>query len=554
MDRNNSETRWRFGRFRAARPPCPIGICRSVLLASVTGLSYSANHAVIRRLDNARRTYLHPPSTGRNPSMQIKHLTGPALALTAFLPATALADGGAAAEIEMLKRENAQMKEMMMRMQEQLQNVMIQTKAMQQQADKDKQGKGKKGMVKSKKENITIATTGGGIKVKSSNGNKFKIGGRLMFDHDSYDKFWNGDGDGSAEENEIRRSRITLAGNSGKHWSYKFTANIDHEDETSSVDTGYLQYKSKPMYVKVGKYKRPGMLEERTSSKWLSTIERSILNEMADAALGKPSFGGVEVGFATKGDMPISGALGIYDDEDEDGEGGDEYGIGARISTAPKFGGGAFLHAGASYYNVDYAGNDYRVRSRLGMHTTGRPFETQKFKTDDIDQMGLELAYVSGPFSLQGEYMSVESDAAGGARIDRDGEDVTARRSDVDMTGYYMQATYTLTGETRGYKASSGAFKAIKPKGEMGAWELVVRYEDADVDVKAFGEEASVERMVLGVNWYATKNVKMMLNYVDAEAKDCKRGTENGNHAFKRCGYNGKDNGDGYSLRAQYVF
>ena len=480
--------------------------------------------------------------------MQIRHLTGPALALAALLPATALADGGAAAEIEMLKRENAQMKEMMMRMQEQLQNVMIQTKAMQQQAAQRQKGEGKKGMVKSKKENIVIGTTGGGIKVKSSNGNKFKIGGRLMFDHDSYDRFWNDEG-GSAEENEIRRSRITLAGNSGKHWSYKFTVNIDHESDDSDgepdkdrVDTGYLQYKNKPMYVKVGKYKRPGMLEERTSSKWISTIERSILNEMSGAVIGKPSFGGVEVGFATKGDMPVSGALGIYDDEIDEDDKGDEYGIGARISTAPKFGDGAFLHAGVSYYNVDNAGKDYRVRSRLGMHTTGRPFETNKFKTDDIDQMGLELAYVTGPFSLQGEYMSVESDAA------------MADSSDIDMTGFYAQAAYTLTGETRGYKASSGAFKAIKPKGEMGAWELVARYEDADVDVKAHGVEASVERMVLGVNWYVNKNVKMMLNYVDAEAKDCAMGTDAGEAAFKRCGYNGKDNGDGYSLRAQYVF
>ena len=481
--------------------------------------------------------------------MQIRHLTGPALALAAFLPATAPADGPSALdEIEMLKRENAQMKEMMMQMQEQLQNVMIQTKAMQQQAAQHQKGKGEKGMVKSKKENIVIATTGGGIKVKSSNGNKFKIGGRLMFDHDNYDRFWN-DGDGSAEENEIRRSRITLAGNSGKHWSYKFTVNIDHESGDSDgdpdkdrVDTGYLQYKNKPMYVKIGKYKRPGMLEERTSSKWISTIERSILNEMSGAVLGKPSFGGVEVGFATKGDMPISGALGVYDDEIDEADNGDEYGIGARISTAPKFGDGAFLHAGASYYNVDMAGKDYRVRSRLGMHTTGRPFETNKFATDDIDQMGLELAYVTGPFSLQGEYMSVESDAA------------NADSSDIDMNGFYAQAAYTLTGETRGYKAGSGAFKAVKPKGEMGAWELVARYEDADVDVKAHGVEASVERMVLGVNWYVNKNVKMMLNYVDAEAKDCALGTDAGDAAFKRCGYGEKDNGDGYSLRAQYVF
>ena len=487
--------------------------------------------------------------------MQIRHLTGPALALAAFLPAAALADGrGVAAEIEMLKRENAQMKEMMMQMQEQLQNVMIQTKAMQQQAAQRKGKKDRKGVVKSKHENIVIGTTGGGIKVKSSNGNKFKIGARIMLDHYNYDEFWNDEGDGSAEENQIRRSRFTLAGNSGKHWSYKLTVNVDHEGDGDSVDTGFLKYSSKPMYVRAGKYKRPGMLEERTSSKWLSTQERSILNEMAGSVLGKPDFGGVEVGFATKGDMPMSGAVGIYDDEDEDGEGGDEYGIGARISTSPKFGDDAFLHAGASYYNVDYAGEPLRIRSRMGIRTPGsRPFEVKRSFTDDIDQMGLELAYVTGPFSLQGEYMSLESDGTAGDALvtDDDGEYTGRIRSDIDMTGYYFQAAYTLTGEPRGYKASSGAFKGIKPKGGMGAWELVARYEDADVDVKALGQEASLERMVLGVNWYVNKNVKMMLNYIDAEIKDCATGDMN---AFVRCGRNGQSDGDAYSLRAQYVF
>ena len=485
--------------------------------------------------------------------MQIRHLIGPALALAAFLPATALAAGhGAAAEIEMLKRESAQMREMMMQLQEQLQNVIIQTKAMQQAAE-DRRSKRKKGMVKSKKENIVIGTTGGGIKVKSSNGNQFRLGARIMLDHYNYDEFWNDAGGGSAEENQIRRSRFTLAGNSGKHWSYKLTVNVDHEGDGDSVDTGFLKYSSRPMYVRAGKYKRPGMLEERTSSKWLSTQERSILNEMAGSVLGKPDFGGVEVGFATRGDMPMSGAIGIYDDEDEDGEGGDEYGIGARLSATPKFGDDAFLHAGASYYNVDYAGEPFRIRSRMGIRTpSSRPFEVKSSFTDDIDQMGLELAYVTGPFSLQGEYMSLESNgAAGAALVQEDGEYTGRIRSDIDMTGYYFQAAYTLTGEIRGYQASSGAFKGIKPKGGMGAWELVARYEDAEVDVKALDQEASLERLVLGINWYVDKNVKMMLNYVDAEIKDCATGDEN---AFVRCGRNGRDNGDAYSLRAQYVF
>ena len=568
-----------------------------------------------------------------------------ALTLAMALPASALASGE---EINHLKRENAEMKQMLMQMQEQLQEVMMKTNAMQQQAKKAaKEGDKKGGMVKSKKEDITISTTGGGIKVKSSKGNEFKIGGRLMYDYDSYDDFWDGE---DAEENEIRRSRITLSGKSGKNWSYKFTTNIDHEDEGASVDTGYLKYSSKPMYAMLGKYKRPGMLEERTSSKWISTIERSIINELSGAAIGKPDFGGISVGFATKGDMPMSGVVGVYDDEVEEDDGGDVYGVGARFSIMPKLSDDSFIHAGASFYTVDYKGNTHRMRTRMGVHTTGRPFETNSHESDDIDQFGVELAYVNGPFSLQGEFMNVESDGTnnnacgsgtytpeetetrdrkylavqtvaevrdpnnnsiltpaefaevdlgipeealaefddgyiygnigpdGGGNAARDlvvkvkeEVEVTQKEEmagfsntcDLEMDGFYLQAAYTLTGETRGYKGGSGAFAAIKPKNEGGAWEVVARYEDADIDIPGRSLSADLERMVLGVNWYVNKNVKFMLNYVDSEVDDCTTSTrsyalvdgtassETEDLSIKKCN---NDDGQAFSLRGQYVF
>ena len=222
--------------------------------------------------------------------------------------------------------------------------------------------------VKSEKGDLTVSMSGGGIKVKSVDGSEFKIGGRLMFDFDSYDDFW---ADEDGEESEIRRSRISLSGKSGKHWSYKFTTDIDHEDSKATVDTGYIKYSSKPMYAVLGKHKRPGMLEERISSKWHSTIEKSIVNDLSDAVLGKPDFGGISVGFVTDGDLPMSGAIGIYDDEIEEADGGDVYGVGARFALMPQFGDHSFLHAGASFYTVDYEGNTHRMRTHMGVHTAG---------------------------------------------------------------------------------------------------------------------------------------------------------------------------------------
>ena len=133
------------------------------------------------------------------------------------------------------------------------------------------------------------------------------------------------------------------------------------------------------------------------------------------------------------------------------------------------------------------------------------------------------------------------------------------------MDGFYVQAAYTLTGETRGYKSGLGAFAAIKPKDEGGAWEVVARYEDAEVDIPGRSLSADLERMVLGVNWYVNKNVKFMLNYVDSEMDGCSGGTRTFTNTvdgeddpvsedtfgFSNCS---DDDGQAFSLRGQYVF
>ena len=485
---------------------------------------------------------------------------------TAF-PATAIA--GSDDDIEMLKQQNAEMKEMMMRMQQQIQELANKANAVEH--TEAKKGK-KKGRVASKKENIVVSTTGGGIKVKSSNGNKFKIGGSVQLDHDNFDEFW-----GDAEENEIRRSRLALSGASGRSWSYKFVIDIDHEGEAASVDTGLVQYAAKPFYIRVGKFKRPGMLEARTSSKWVNTIERSIINELAGGVLSKPDFGGISLKYVSQGEgLPMSAELGIYDDELEEDDGDDIFGVGARISVAPQFN-DSFLHLGASYYRADYDGNSFRMRSRMGVHTADPPrdmenyiLDTQNHLTDDVDQYGLEAAYVAGPFSLQGEYMVVESDgseeeACGDSAGNDFGTPTCLWHRDMEMDGFYIQVAYTLTGESLGYSPAGGNFSGIRPKGRQGAWELVVQYADASLELPGLGIDASADSLVLGVNWYATRNVKVALNYIDSEVADCE-GTasytpDGGGDPIPAnlddlgsCGTDGVMDGDAYSLRLQYAF
>ena len=93
------------------------------------------------------------------------------LALLLTLPASALADGNALLD---LRNENAEIKQMLMQAQEELIGIREKAEAMRQPASGY-----------TSKEDLIISTTGGGIKVKSANGNTFRASGLLEFDHDS---------------------------------------------------------------------------------------------------------------------------------------------------------------------------------------------------------------------------------------------------------------------------------------------------------------------------------------------------------------------------------
>ncbi len=379
------------------------------------------------------------------------------------------------------------------------------------------------------KEEISIKTTGGGIKIKSNNGNSFAIGGRIMYDYDSYDGMYNFDNDGDdASESEFRRTRINIKGTSGKNWGYKMTVDIDEGE--AEIDTGYIQYKGLDFAkVMVGRFKAPFGLEELTSSKWISTIERSPGTELGFLS-GKPSF---QVALHGHSDRMFWQAA-LIDDDDEDDDGSDAYSMAGRIGG--HFGADKhnFVHLAASYATRDFGseGTDMKFRSRLGVHTIGRPLD-ETVGVDDADQLGLEAASVFGPFSLQAEYRTADFD-----------ENDSDRASDVDVRSYYVQASYILTGESRGYKGKSGKFDKVKPKGKSGAWELVAKYEDGELDIDSMDDEIEWELLTLGVNWYATKNVKFMLNYLDGDTE----------HAPDLQGDDKDEDGNAVSFRAQYAF
>ena len=92
---------------------------------------------------------------------------------------------------------------------------------------------------------------------------------------------------------------------------------------------------------------------------------------------------------------------------------------------------------------------------------------------------------------------------------------------DVNLSTYYGQISYFITGERRAYKGSFGGFGRVSPKenfGEAGngAWEIAIRYSGTDLnDEHVFG--GAQENVTVAVNWYLNPQARFTVEHILTE-------------------------------------
>lgn len=412
----------------------------------------------------------------------------------------------------------------------------------------------------------TVTTDGADLVVKTKGGLEvgtadkefsFKLGGRLQADYSRFDGFYTKNGD-TADAGYFRRAFLEFGGVAYKDWAYQINYDFSHNSGGDSrKDDGYFDEASiayngfAPISIKVGRFDPEFGLEKATSSKWVTAPERNAAYDLVDWTNGHNGGMGIQVS-GTAG-ASLYGSAGVYAkdaaNQDQDGDSSKQFNL--RGVFAPMHEAGNVLHLGVNYAQRDLSDTafDGRIRSRLGMRGVstdggqdagaegnrlhlGGAEVTPVGAYDTDSAWGLEAAWAMGPFSLQGEY------------IQREVEADDAAFEDIEAEGYYVQAAYTLTGEARDYKL--GKFDKIKPANkQIGAWEVFYRYDNLSVedDNGKFAAIDDVEGKVhnLGVNWYANEAVKLSATYVKA-------GVDNAENNV------GDDDGDGFVMRAQYVF
>jgi phosphate-selective porin OprO/OprP len=170
------------------------------------------------------------------------------------------------------------------------------------------------------------------------------------------------------------------------------------------------------------------------------------------------------------------------------------------------------IHLGTSVrfrdLDNDADGKSVRYRQPPFFHFTS----TRSVGTGDIADaendvwLGGDAALVLGPFSLQGE--------AAHTGLQRDDATDATR-----LSGGYLSASYSLTGELRNFDAEEDAFERVElnhpvVEGGPGAWQIGARLDYIDLnDGGAAIRGRAPYSAIAGVNWHFSNYVRIMLDY-----------------------------------------
>jgi phosphate-selective porin OprO/OprP len=332
------------------------------------------------------------------------------------------------------------------------------------------------------------------------------LDGRMQVDFASYYGGKNFLGTGT----EVRRARLGWKATLFTDWH----AEVDVDFAENAVDmkdmwVGYQGFKNG--IIKVGNFREPFSLETITSSKYIMFMERSYIDNLSpDRRLGASYTQWGTKWYASGG--VFGQEIGTVDASARD----EGYALTGRFVFSPIHADRRVLHIGGALSRrtpdaaVGSDTNTVRFRARPETDISKVRFiTTGKIRgVDHTSYYNGEVAGVYGPLTVQGEYSKVAM-----RKIDESLPSPT-------FGGYYVAATWLLTGESRGYLMEEGEFDRIRPTRKMGAWEVVARYSTLDLNDLSTGvniKGGKGTNTTLGVTWYINQNFKWMLNWVSVQ-------------------------------------
>lgn len=336
--------------------------------------------------------------------------------------------------------------------------------------------------------------------VKFSNGQDFKIRGRLHLDAfyciSEASEFSNGFNN--------RRARMGMEGKITDNWEGRIEVDFANGEITPLYFMMHRSFEHGGR-LWIGQFKVPQGLNLLTSSNAITFIERSSPVTSIVPAL---RMGLAYEHFARNRGFQImlfGRAIGQINSIEDDMPAGAVL----RGVYAPEFAGGILHMGGSLSYENMMDNNSVQFSDRPeARDSKGGSVKFIDVTVTDVRstlKTGAEILYINGPFSVECEYLSASVN----------------RNSGVSplFSGWHVQAGYVMTGESRTY--SKGVPGTVSPLDGKGAWEMAIRYSQADLNDAGFTGGVQ-KNITIGLNRYVASNLRFMGNlvFVNVEETD----------------------------------
>ena len=353
----------------------------------------------------------------------------------------------------------------------------------------------------------------------------------------------------------FRRARIGVDGTAPGNWEYRLLFDFGGTgvENAGQLYEGWVQYSGlKPLHFRAGAFAPSLGLEDANSTSYMPFLDRpspvDISRNLAGgdartafqvAGYGPYWFASAAVTGRTVGVINTNNVIPISSTTTSITVGtaqtySDQLAFTGRLAYDPLHGKDWRINLGVhgSYVerpaNISGPGaNGITPASSYVVSLNGTPelrvdgtrlVNTGNIPAKHASTAGVEFAAQKGPFFLGSEY-----------------EHITIERSDIasrpEFNGYYVEGTWFLTGESKTYNTSSGAFDGpgainhlFNPKaGGLGAVELALRWSDmnfnyhqgdagsAPASTAIRGGDQSI--FTAGINWYPTPILRFMVDY-----------------------------------------
>lgn len=319
---------------------------------------------------------------------------------------------------------------------------------------------------------------------------------------------------------KLRRMRFALKALVGYNWygeiDFDFAGNeVDIKD---AYIRRFLGKKGEPWgHVRIGQFRMPMGMQQTTTSRYLKLIERASVykfNPNRRLGIGYGSWNKnymFSMGLFTEEvtNMLKAEYFKGFDDAYGNAWQGVEpmRGVSARAAWYPINEDRKLVSvSGGFVYNTP--GYDEKARNRIKIdpkdETKVSEMEFLQLKVDGAETYlanNLEFATSNGPWRMTGEYYWT--------KINRQ------NMANINLGGWYLQSAWIITGESHPWNYREAEFTQVRANDRSrGAIEVVARYSymnlnDFSADIRG-GEKG---QFTVGLNYYASRNVKFMLNY-----------------------------------------